>query len=111
DEALVSGEALVRNLLLGHRIAASYGHAVPKVGYVPDIFGHISQLPQILTGFGIDNALLWRGLHGDGYPSELAWEGADGSHVLVSRFSDHWGYSDWFAVVRNPHLAEPADPE
>ena len=111
DEALVSGESLIRNLLRGHRQAASYGHPVPKVGYVPDIFGHISQLPQILRGFGIDNALLWRGLHGDGYPSELAWEGADGTRVLVSHFTDHWGYSDWYHDVRLPHLADAVDAE
>jgi alpha-mannosidase/mannosylglycerate hydrolase len=110
DEALVSGEALIRNLLLGHRQAAAFGHPVPKIGYVPDIFGHVSQLPQILVGFGIDNAMLWRGLHGDGYPSELAWEGADGSHVLVAHFSDHWGYSDWFLAVRHRHLGEPVEP-
>lgn len=111
DEALVSGEALLRNLLMGHRQAASWGHPVPKVGYVPDVFGHISQLPQILTGFGIDNALLWRGLHGDGYPSELAWEGADGSRVLACHLTDHWGYSDWFLAVRHRHLTEPVDLE
>ncbi len=111
DEALVSGEALIRNLLKGHRQAASYGHPVPKIGYVPDIFGHISQLPQILAGFGIDNAFFWRGLHGDGYPSELTWEGADGTRLLVAHFSDHDGYSDWFLRVRMPHLAEPVDPD
>lgn len=111
DEALVSGESLIRNLLLGHRQAADYGRAAPKIGYVPDIFGHISQLPQILVGFGIDNALFWRGLHGDGYPSELAWEGADGTRVLAAKFTDHYGYSDWFHDVRLPFLAEPVAPE
>ena len=111
DEALVSGEALVRNLLLGHRLVARFGGRVPRVGYVPDIFGHISQLPQILAGFGIDNACLWRGLHGDGYPSELSWEGADGTRVLLVHFSDHWGYSDWFANVRRPFLEREPEPE
>lgn len=111
DEALVSGESLIRNLLKGQRLAASFGRPAPRVGYVPDIFGHISQLPQILAGFGMDNAFLWRGLHGDGYPSELAWEGADGTHVLLIHFSDHWGYSDWMLAVRNPCLADPVDPE
>lgn len=54
DECLVSGEALVRNLLLGHRIPQEFGR-VMKVGYLPDIFGHIAQMPQILRGFEIDN--------------------------------------------------------
>ncbi len=109
DEALVSGEALVRNLLLGQRLAAGYGRPAPKVGYVPDIFGHIGQLPQILAGFGIDNAFLWRGLSGDGYPSELAWEGADGTRALVAHFGEAWGYSDWYNCVRQPFLEQAAD--
>ena len=111
DEALVSGESLVRNLLLGHRLAAAFGGRPVKAGYVPDIFGHSSQLPQILTGFNIDNALLWRGLHGEGLPSELAWEGADGSHVLLVRLPEHWGYSDWFFDVRAVHAEDPVDAE
>lgn len=111
DEALVSGEALVRNLLLGRRQAASFGRPAPRVGYVPDIFGHIGQLPQILVGFGIDNAFLWRGVSGEACPSELAWEGADGTRVLVAHFSDRWGYSDWYQVVRMPFLAGPVDEE
>ncbi len=111
DEALVSGEALVRNLLKGHRIAASYGHAVPKIGYVPDIFGHTSQLPQIFAGFGIDNAFLWRGVACDGFPTEMAWEGADGTHVLVVRFNEKWGYSDWMLEVRRRFLGKDADPD
>ena len=46
DEFLVSAESIVRNLLLGHKIANSFGR-VQKAGYIPDTFGHISQLPQI----------------------------------------------------------------
>ncbi len=111
DEALVSGEALIRNLLLGHRLAARYGRVAPKVGYVPDIFGHTSQMPQVLAGFGIDNAFLWRGLHGEGYPSELAWEGADGTQVLMCKFCEHWGYGDWYNCIRKPFLADPVDDE
>ncbi len=65
DEFLVSGESLVRNLLLGHRLASDFGH-VQKVGYIPDTFGHISQLPQILQGFGIPFAMHFRGLDESG---------------------------------------------
>ena len=49
DEFLVSPEALIRNLSLGHRMGEDYGGVV-KIGYVPDGFGHIAQLPQILRG-------------------------------------------------------------
>ena len=60
---------------------------------MPDAFGNISQMPQILSGFGIDNAVFGRGitpvLFGCGalpeYPesfSELKWSSPDGSSVL-----------------------------
>src|SRR5579871_5789567 len=63
DEFLVSGEALIRNLLLGLRDCAAWAGpaGTMRVGYVLDQFGHIGQLPQILRGAGIDNAVLWRG--------------------------------------------------
>ncbi len=60
DEFLVSGEAMIRNLLIGHQIAGTFGR-VMKVGYIPDPFGHISQIPQILRGFGIDSMIFSRG--------------------------------------------------
>lgn len=61
DEFLVSGESLVRNLELGHRKARQWGD-VQAVGYLPDTFGHVSQMPQILRMFNLDNAILWRGV-------------------------------------------------
>src|SRR5579885_3318058 len=55
DEFLVSGEALIRNLQIGLQRASQFGTPM-RVGYVPDCFGHIAQLPQILQGCGIDSA-------------------------------------------------------
>ena len=55
DEFLASGESTVRSLLIG-RMACASTAPVMKVGYLPDQFGNISQAPQILRGFGIDNA-------------------------------------------------------
>ncbi|MHA1240883.1 MAG: glycoside hydrolase family 38 C-terminal domain-containing protein, partial [Promethearchaeota archaeon] len=60
DEFLVSGESMIRNLLIGHQIARKFG-SVMKAGYIPDPFGHIAQLPQILKGFEIPSVLFWRG--------------------------------------------------
>ncbi|MEE2702649.1 MAG: alpha-mannosidase, partial [Myxococcota bacterium] len=45
DEFLVSPESLVRNLLRGRSVARRFGPRM-SVGYVPDPFGHIGQLPQ-----------------------------------------------------------------
>ncbi len=82
DEQLVSGESLVRNLLIGHRMAADFG-AVMKEGYVPDTFGHIAQLPQILQGFDIPSFYTMRGTAEDlsETGSEVYWQAPDGSRV------------------------------
>jgi mannosylglycerate hydrolase len=81
DEFLVGGESLIRNLQVGMRLARAFGGAMP-VGYVPDIFGHIAQLPQILRGFGLDNAVYWRGVGPEVECSEFRWVAPDGTSVL-----------------------------
>ncbi|MHA1385854.1 MAG: alpha-mannosidase, partial [Candidatus Helarchaeota archaeon] len=60
DEFLISGESLIRNLFLGHKISNEFGR-VMRAGYIPDPFGHIAQLPQILSGFEIPSVLFARG--------------------------------------------------
>ena len=91
DEYMVGAEAHIHNLLLGTRIAQSYGK-VMRVGYLPDMAGHISQMPQILRGFGIDSAVVWRGVAG--YPettkTEFIWKSPEGTEVLAIHLP--WGY-------------------
>ena len=83
DEFLVSAESIIRNLLLGHKIASEFG-SVMKVGYIPDPFGHISQMPQILKGFGIDNIIFWRGIEYDqSQGNEFIWQGPDGTELFA----------------------------
>ena len=84
DWTLVSGEALVRNLMIGHRMAERLG-GVMKVGWLLDNFGQIAQAPQIHQGFGIDGVFLWRGpgMDPDEMSSEFWWESPDGSRVLA----------------------------
>ena len=89
DEFLISGEAHIRNLLEGDRICKKYGGKM-EIGYLPDTFGHIGQMPQILHGFGINKACAWRGL--DDQPCELIWEAPDGSGVLLAYLRE--SYSD-----------------
>lgn len=60
DEFLVSGESLIRNLIIGHQISKEFGK-VMKAGYIPDPFGHIAQLPQIISGCEIPSILFMRG--------------------------------------------------
>ncbi len=100
DEFQVGGENLIRNLLIGHRIANEMGR-VSKVGYSPFSWGQISQLPQIYTEFGIDFIMFYRGVNSlDAPKAEFIWEGADGTQVLASRFSTMPRYNFYFYIYR-----------
>jgi len=91
DEWLVSGEALIRNLRLGLRKAAAFGGGM-RVGYVPDQFGHVGQLPQIFRGFGFETAALWRGVGRDVDRTPFTWEAPDGSRVVVAYLPRGYGH-------------------
>src|SRR3954464_7184989 len=95
DEFLVSGESLIRNLLRGHRISRQFGTPMP-VGYLPDLFGHVGQMPQIWRQFGLDNTILWRGFGGPA--AEYWWEGPDGSRLLMMHLPPE-GYCNATRVV------------
>ena len=88
DEFLVSPEATIRNLLQGERTARRFGPKM-KVGYIPDPFGHIGQMPQILQGFGIECACVQRGLSDE--PCEFWWQAPDGSRVFMAYLRDGYG--------------------
>jgi hypothetical protein len=83
DEFVVSAETIVRNLEAGLWRRAELGATGPAVGYGPDIFGHVAQLPQLLRLAGIDQAVVWRGVPkvvGDA-TTAFRWEAPDGSTV------------------------------
>jgi alpha-mannosidase len=94
DEHLVSGESLLRNLELGIERARDFapGTEPMLVGYVPDQFGHAAQLPQLLRRFGIDVAVLWRGVPASVTSSVFTWEGLDGSEVEVVHMRRGYGH-------------------
>ena len=82
DEFLVDGETTLRNLEAGLRRAEQFGSAMP-VGYLPDMFGHIAQMPQILRLAGIETAVVWRGVPAAVDFHRFVWEGLDGSTVVA----------------------------
>ncbi|MHB9034714.1 MAG: glycoside hydrolase family 38 N-terminal domain-containing protein, partial [Anaerolineae bacterium] len=98
DEFLVSGESLVRNLRLGREVVRSMGAEPSAAGFVCDLFGHNSQLPQIYRGFGIEGAFVWRGINQIS-PRHFIWRSPDGSEVLAYRFG-HQGYCSYCGAVR-----------
>ena len=107
DEHLVSGESLIRNLARGLKVAGRFGQP-SRVGFVSDLFGHTSQLPQILRGFNIDNAFLWRGVNESTHGAMFRWQAPDGSEVIAYRFSPIFGYGLYAEKVRT--ISQPDKP-
>ncbi|HOA74693.1 MAG TPA: glycoside hydrolase family 38 C-terminal domain-containing protein [Phycisphaerae bacterium] len=105
DEFLVSGESIIRNLQLGISVASRFGKP-SRVGFCCDMFGHISQLPQIFRGFGIDNAFVWRGVNESTHGGMFRWQAPDGSEVITFRFSPKWGYCTYAFWVRHGHKVD-----
>ena len=85
DEFLVSGESLIRNLLIGINQAKKYGSS-DFFGYLPDSFGHNSKIPEIMSSFGIKNVVLWRGA--GNRKSEFLWMSDDDSSVLATYLTE-----------------------
>ncbi|MFA6617580.1 MAG: glycoside hydrolase family 38 C-terminal domain-containing protein [Candidatus Neomarinimicrobiota bacterium] len=100
DEFMISGENLIRNLLLGHETCQEFGK-VSKIGYSPFSWGQISQLPQLYNGFDIDLIMFYRGMNSlDSKKAEFLWTGADGTEALASRFSTMPRYNFYFFLYR-----------
>jgi len=90
DEFLVSGETLVRNLRMGVGRAAEMGGSM-AIGYLPDMFGHVAQMPQILAGFGFRDAVVWRGVPEAIDAPAFCWEAPDGTRVRATYLAEGYG--------------------
>jgi len=98
DEFLVSGESLIRNLMIGHEKAKEWGAEPWKYGYICDIFGHIAQMPQIFNGFSIKYSILGRGTD-ENDPTFFVWQAPDGSECLNFRLAPDNGYGEFACCV------------
>ena len=105
DSLLPSGEALVRNLLYGTRLAAEYGGRRSHIAYVPDSFGHPAQFPQLFAGFGLDTFIYWRGNGSeiDSLGGVYRWEAPDSSTVTALLLRD--GYFNAACLPEDPEQA------
>ncbi|MCD5345333.1 glycoside hydrolase family 38 C-terminal domain-containing protein [Agromyces sp. S2-1-8] len=98
DEFLCDGETIVRNLELGLRSSRRLGTEM-RLGYLPDMFGHSAQMPQLLRGFGLRDAMLWRGVPARVDSHAFAWTAPDGSTVRTEYLMDGYGNAlDLFAL-------------
>jgi mannosylglycerate hydrolase len=81
---VIQGECIARNLLRGRTAAEEFG-GVMKIGFTNTGWGQVSQMPQILTEFGIDTYTSYRGVPVHRIDKESLWEGPDGSRVILFR--------------------------
>ena len=95
----IGQEAVVRNLLYGHKVSESLGR-VMKVGYTPCSWGQTGQLPQIYSHFDIDSILFYRGISPHECHSEFIWESPDGTQALAHRFALFARYNYYYLVFR-----------
>lgn len=99
DEFNLSGESLIRNLMIGHELSKKWGaQEAWKFGYICDIFGHIAQMPQIFNGFGINYSLQCRGYLADS-DAYFIWRAPDGSECLNFRMGNKNGYGEYCFLV------------
>jgi hypothetical protein len=109
DTFLPDPESLVRNLQLGRWEAHRYNGEPMPVGHLPDTFGFIGQMPQLLQHFGIDSAFAWRGFHPEGAGGAFWWVAPDGTRVLTLRPIE--GYCEGaMGVVSPEHYLEEVLP-
>lgn len=92
DELLISGEAHIRNYIIGDELCREFGSKMP-VGYLPDSFGHPSQMPQILRGLGLNTIVFWRGASHEMNKAEFYWKSVDGSKVIAINMPFGYGNS------------------
>ena len=115
DEFLASGETIVRNLQMGLGRGAAFG-GVMELGYLPDMFGHIAQMPQILQLAGFRDAVVWRGVPSQVTKNAFTWVSPDGSEVRTEYLPVGYGNGaalpdDAKALIRrtSDNVAEIAD--
>lgn len=86
DEFLTDGICFEKNLEIGLKIAQYYG-CEDFIGYFADTFGHSKNIPFILKNYGIDKAVVWRGVP-DNLPSEFIYNGVNTVNLVRGYFND-----------------------
>ncbi len=85
DSFLTSAESFIRNLCIGIKRSKELGCS-DYIGYLSDAFGHSKSVPALLKSFGIDKAILWRGL--GNLQADLEWDGIAATYLIQGYFQD-----------------------
>lgn len=114
DAFLISGEANVRNGLIGRYETDRWGAEVEPIGYYPDTFGVLGQTPQLVLDSELTYAAYGRGVKPTGFNnqtgdnaafessySEMTWRGADKSEILGVLFANWYSNGNEIPVDRD----------
>jgi alpha-mannosidase len=97
DGNLPGAESLVRHLLFGQRFLKREFGFTSRICWLPDVFGIMYTLPQILREAGVDRLVtaklnIWNDVNRFPHDS-FRWRGPDGSEVLTHFTPSHFGQS------------------
>ena len=81
DVNMPCGESFVRQILYGKSYFRKELGVDPTVGWLLDTFGHHAQIPQLMRLAGYQSFWSQRGVPDSKVPSELIWEGLDGTRI------------------------------
>ncbi|MGQ9853306.1 MAG: alpha-mannosidase [Candidatus Oleimicrobiaceae bacterium] len=101
DTPEISGESIVRNLLMGTLLTEQW-NGKKWSGYSPFSFGQSSQMPQIYLGFDLDHMFFYRGNNDRITKHEFIWEAPDGSRIMGMRSVNPYGRANWYVHVYRP---------
>lgn len=113
DGNLLGAESIVRQLLFGQRYFESVFGKTSPVCWLPDVFGVVHTMPQILRKAGVKYFLtvkltIWNDTNDFPYDS-FRWRSPDGSEVLAHFPSSHFG-QDFSAENLRRHFDGLKDP-
>ncbi len=91
DEFLVTGEAMIRNFLIGQDVLKSLDVPSMQIGYLPDMFGHNAYTPSVLRGLGLKAAVIWRGVGDACRDTEFIWKSPNGDEILTVNLLHGYG--------------------
>lgn len=107
DEALISGESLIRNLMQGREVVTQRELKASRAAFLPQARGHVPQLPQLLTAFGVSSVFTPHGMRLVHLP--FCWHAPDGSTVLVIS-ADTAPDATFAAALKDQESVKPDGP-
>lgn len=85
DEFLTDKICFEKNLEIGMKIAKDFG-CTDFIGYLADTFGHSQNVPKLLSEYGINKCMVWRGV-GE-LPAEFIFNGINTVNLVRGYFMD-----------------------